>query len=258
MGRQSANSPHIATKCSPVDTFNNPQHHQISSSSPVSHAKRVESHHSTIVQVRPPSRRLLQQNPHGTKTRRQKHLGLQIPCMYITQGTLKLMKYISHIKTTSILGKMLRLSEETIKLELGMSGNLFDIPYKTSHFLATDSWIKNLWKFLNDHNIHLQDHAPPFDTINNNDKFLMDIFTGSHLPRRDLIILNKCRKYLNVLTIGDIITGDGKHILKSIKHGQPPTCITSKMHWPNQGDPGAAAWSTWRRALKQHYYSNLL
>ena len=178
------------------------------------------------------------------------NLGLQIPCMYITQGILKLLKYIAHIEEKSILGQMLRLSEETITLELGMSQNLFDIPYKSTHFLTTNSWMKHLWKFLQEHQIHLQSHSPQLDKATNNDKFLMDLFLAKPIPKRDLIMINKCRKYLRVLTIGDIITGDGKSILRSIKYGQHSTNITSRLSWPNQSDPGQKAWTTWRRALK--------
>ena len=72
----------------------------------------------------------------------------------------------------------------------------------------------------------------------------MDLFLKGNYPKRDLIALNKCRKCLNVLTIGDIITGDGKHIIHAIKYGQKSTFITSTLTWPNQQDPGPKAWST--------------
>ena len=71
------------------------------------------------------------------------HLGLNLPCMYLTQGIQKLIKYIHSISTPTILGQMLRLSEETLKLELGLSGNLYSLPYSSTHFLATNSWIKS-------------------------------------------------------------------------------------------------------------------
>ena len=184
---------------------------------------------------------------HGTDN----NLGLNIPCMYLTQGIMKINKYVSHIHTNSILGQMLRLCEQTTKIELGLPGNLYTTPYKTTHFLVTPSWIKDLWHFTSIHHIHLEDHSPPLQHINNNDKFLMKLFLSHNIPKRDLQRLNKCRKYLKVLTIGDILTGDGTKVQQSIKFGQRSSSIIPTMHWPNQKDPGTKAWSTWRRFIRK-------
>ena len=184
---------------------------------------------------------------HGTTN----NLGMHIPCMYTTQGILKLMKYKSFIQSETILGQMLRLCEETMKLELGLPGNLFSASYSKSHFLVTTSWLKNLWQFTSTHGIILQDYSPPLSTSTDNDKFIMALCINENLPRRDLIRINKCRKFLKVLTVGDLITGDGKAIITSIKYGQRSSAYTSKMHWPNQQDPGQKAWSVWRRYIKK-------
>ena len=193
---------------------------------------------------------------HGTT----ENLGLQIPCMYKTQGILKTMKYLTFITSDSILGKMLRLCEETIKLELGLPGNLYSTPYSKTHFLTTQSWIKNLWEFTSTHNITLQDHSPPLHTSSNKDKFIMEICLQNNLPRRDLININKCRKFLKVLTVADIITGDGKYIIASVKQGQRSSAYTSNMTWPNQRDPGHKAWASWRKAIRNllEYNSQLM
>lgn len=192
---------------------------------------------------------------HGTIN----NLGMQIPCMYTNQGILKLMKYKSFIASNTILGQMLRLCEETTKLALGLPGNLFSIPYSETHFLVTSSWLKHLWQFISENHILMQDHTPPLPTSTNNDKFIMDICLHNNIPRRDLIRINKCRKYLKVLTIGDIITGDGKSIISTIKYGQRSSAFTSKLQWPNQQDPGHKALSVWRRTIKKLFeFNNLL
>ena len=67
---------------------------------------------------------------HGTTD----NLGLNISCMYLTQGIYKLMKYMSFIHTKTILDQMLRLCVETTKLELGLPGNLYATPYKKHIF----------------------------------------------------------------------------------------------------------------------------
>ena len=180
-----------------------------------------------------------------------KNLGFNIPCMYITQGILKLMKYLTFVKSQSILGQMIRLCEETTKIELGLPSNLYTTPYQQTHFLTTPSWIKQLWQFTDEYNILLQDQSPNLPTTTNNDFFLMDLFLKGGFKKWELLALNKCRIHLKVMTVGDIITGDGKYITPSIKHGQRNSSFTSTMHWPNQKDPGIKAWSIWRRAIKK-------
>ena len=100
--------------------------------------------------------------------------------MFTTQGILKLMKYKSNVSSDSILGQMIRLYEQSIKIELGMPGNLFAISYKQTHFLTTNSWIKNLWYFVDLHDIKLQDSSPALDLTTDKDQFLMDLFIKLH------------------------------------------------------------------------------
>ena len=193
---------------------------------------------------------------HGTTN----NMGLHIPCMYLTQGILKIMKYITFIHSPSILGKILRLCEQNIKLELGLPGNLYTTPYSKTHFLVTSSWIKHLWQFVSEHGILLQDHSPHLLPATDKDKTLMEIFLSSNFQPWELRAINKCRKYLKVVMVGDIITGHGRYIAPNILRGQPSSTITSTMHWPNQSDPGSQAWSLWRRALKRlldHHHSIL-
>ena len=135
-------------------------------------------------------------------------------------------------------------------MEIGLPGNLFTLPYKTLHFLATPSWIKDLWKFVYEHNIILQDNTPSLSLTSNADKFLMDIFQCHTFRKRELIQLNKCRKYLRVLSVSDILIGDGTQVSAAIKRGQRSNFIIPNSHWPNQEDPGPSAWATWRRAIK--------
>ena len=179
------------------------------------------------------------------------NLGLQIPCMFLTQGIQKLIKYISFIESQSILGKMLRICEEYTKLDLGSSGNLYTTPYHKTHFLTSHSWIKNLWKFVYEHKILLLDRSPHLTLSSDKDILIMDLFLQGNFKKRELITLNKCRKYLKILSVGDMLTGNGQYVSKAIKYGQRYSFSSSTMHWPNQEDPGAQAWSLWRRAIKK-------
>ena len=129
---------------------------------------------------------------HGTTN----NLGLNIPCMFLTQGIMNVMKYTSSISSNTILGQMLRLTEQSTKLELGLPGNLFTTPYHSTHFLVTPSWIKHLWKFAYEHRILLHDHSPPLLPSTDKDQFLMEYFLSKSFRPWELKAINKCRIYL--------------------------------------------------------------
>ena len=72
--------------------------------------------------------------------------GLGIPHLYDTQ-------YVDHISAImssfnshpSILQQLLQTSAEVMKLELRLSGFLFQHDYSRCHFLVTDCWLKSTW-----------------------------------------------------------------------------------------------------------------
>ena len=102
-----------------------------------------------------------------------------------------------------------------------------------------------------EHHIILSEHSSPFTLTKNKGKYLMDIFLKEQYHKRELISINKCRKFLWVLTVGDIITGDGTKVSHQILKGQRSSALSSNMPWPNQADPGPKAWSVWRKAIKR-------
>ena len=175
-------------------------------------------------------------------------LGTTKEAHQILKGTYKIPSTID-IYTTKLLKEF--AIPETIKIELGLPGNLFSAPYTQTQCLVTNSWLKDLWKFTSEHGIIIQDHSPPLSVSSDKDQFIMTICLEHNIPRRDLIRINKCRKYLKVLTVGDIITGDGQTIIQTIKYGQRSSAYTSNIQWPNQKDPGQKAWSAWRKLLKK-------
>jgi hypothetical protein len=69
-----------------------------------------------------------------------------------------------------------------------------------------------------------------------------------------MVRLNRCRLYLQVLTISDI-TANGKQLLPHAKLGQPIPHRVSTLSWPRQGSPNKADWLLWRDTL-QHLEAN--
>jgi hypothetical protein len=64
--------------------------------------------------------------------------------------------------------------------------------------------------------------------------------------------INSCRIYLQVLTISDISTASGTHILPNILRGRRTEDRVSELNWPVTQRP--ANWAAWKRFL-QHVSS---
>ena len=65
----------------------------------------------------------------GSKSR----MALQMKCMYKTQEIMKLEKYLTFRHANNIVEKMMRLSEELLKMETGLPGNIFEKDYTKYH-----------------------------------------------------------------------------------------------------------------------------
>ena len=181
------------------------------------------------------------------------HMALDFKCMYKLQGIHKLEKYLHFREHDGLVGQMIRLNEELLKLELGLPGNIFDADYPLYHNLATDSWIKSLWKFLFDMNIQITMRSPPLKPTKTHDTYLIEAFAAQGFKNSQLRRLNNCRKHLQVTTLGDITVADGSIILPDIKRGQLPSSSCSTFTWPRQPSPDDQSWKLWRKALKQTF-----
>ena len=163
--------------------------------------------------------------------------GLQPPHLYITQGISHIEKFVQHIGSNSITGKLLRVSLEMSQLEIGIGRSLFSLQYKSFHILLEDSWIKNLWKFVWDNNIQIENRITKLPLPQREgDIFLMEAFQEQGYKPKELMILNRCRIYLRVMTLADIMTGEGnaftEHYLCRREREQRNNYV-----WPNQDTP---------------------
>ena len=175
--------------------------------------------------------------------------------MYKQQEIHKLDKYLHFREHSGLVGQMIRLNEELLKVELGLSGNIFDADYSLYHTLATDFWIKSIWKFLFHTKIQIKMRSPPLTSTKTNDTFLIEAFQAQGYKNSQLRCLNICRKHLQVTTLGDITVADGSVILPDIKAGHLPSSSSSTFTWPRQPSPDDQSWRLWRKALKTTFES---
>jgi hypothetical protein len=112
---------------------------------------------------------------------------------------------------------------------------------------TTDWWVKETIIFLQSHNLDLCRRIET-PLLCNNDDYLMVYWTKHGATTHQLERLNRCRLYLQVLNISELVSGDGKSLLRHYYEGEKGLG-TQQYHCPNQNRPSTADWNIWKEWL---------
>jgi len=156
-------------------------------------------------------------------------LGLGFFDPYLEQGISKLKVLLTHGASPSITGKLLQHNIEQHQLELGLLQPMFSLSYDTYSHLTTKSWLTELWEFINHARLSVScsELLLPHPQ-RQRDRSIMDIWLHDHNFSQSIQqALNRVRCYLQVMTVADLLTGDGKHIRFNYLHAlhAPSTSI---------------------------------
>ena len=89
-----------------------------------------------------------------------------------------------------------------------------------------------------------------FNIQRRNDKCIMDVLTRELFSTKQLIHLNACRIYLNIIHLSDIVYPDDKSINHNFLIGIKSAYPSSNLEWPNQKYPSVKAWKLWNSIIK--------
>ena len=81
----------------------------------------------------------------------------------------------------------------------------------------------------------------------------MDELTRGSSSLNQLIQINACRLYLNIIHLSDIVNPDGKTINNNFLIGCKPTYHSSKLNLPHQKYPFVKAWKLWNTILRKEF-----
>ena len=143
-------------------------------------------------------------------------MALQMRRMYKNQEILKLEKYLTFRSHQGIVGNMMRLSEELLRVTTGLPGNIFEIDYSKFQYLASPSFIKLIWYFISNFKIKLEMATPALEKTKVDDLFLMKEFVIKGYSKQKLQVINACRKVLQISLLGEITNGNGSIIMRHI------------------------------------------
>jgi len=177
------------------------------------------------------------------------YLGLGIPHPFWEQGIAQLCLFLELTSTPTMEAKLIRTSLEFLQLELRSSGNLFQLPFAQWSPLATDCWLKSIWRFIDFANIQLIPESPVIPPAPRmGDTMIMDSVMLASLPLPSVLAINCCWIAHKALYWSDLATGRGNFI--SPLFLQPPKSTdTSSWLWPPE-TPSKSDWATWASFLR--------
>jgi len=187
--------------------------------------------------------------PHALAHGPLKFCGINIPNLFTKQT-------LAHIHTLlkfsnqpqDLMGFLQQASGEIMRLELGITGQLFEAPVILQDVI-TDSWMKSTWIATREADIHLMINIPDFPLQRQGNRELVHVFLQHGFRQLQLRALHQCRMFLQVLRISDICTGSGEQLLTGNWNNFNPQ--PSEYLWPKLVKPSPADWNTWDLALSK-------
>ena len=118
--------------------------------------------------------------------------------------------------------------------------------------LTPQSWLQQLWHSISKYSIKLTKLHSKIPLPWENDVALMDaVIQAKFFSRDEVECINRCRLYMKVFFLSDIVSGNGKLILQEVYEGREIKDRTSRWQWPRQSRPRKKHWLLWDIALKE-------
>ena len=211
--------------------------------------RALEQLHSTVLSSLLPKLHVNRHTARSIIHGPQDYGGMRLPHPTTLQGIDKLQLFLGHLRLQDRTGALLQSDLSYLQLLTGSSSLCLNLP-KQDYEWVEQGWLTSLWQFTNQANIHFSypDHwIPPL--TRQHDCAIMEKFIQMRLPTSTLTRINRCRLYLQVITLSDIVSADGTIVLPAAKQGNFIEERPSNISWPKQGYPTKADWSEWRKAI---------
>jgi len=175
--------------------------------------------------------------------------GMALPHIQTVQGIDKLHLFLGHLRLNDDTGKLIQIDLTYIQLITGSAAFFLNKDISDYHWIER-GWVTSLWQFTVAASLTFDFPGIWLPRVYRaGDVFLMDYFISQKLSQHDLKKLNECRLFLQVITLSDIASADGRYIVPEVKAGSKIQFRESILTWPTQGRPGPASWRLWRQSL---------
>jgi hypothetical protein len=176
--------------------------------------------------------------------------GLGYPDLYVWQGAEALSRFLKFMQVPGHLtNHLLTTSYEALQMETG-----FILPFVADYnrwkASVTDCFLVSLWKFLSEFNITVRGPNKLGRGLRNGDSPIMELI-ASEMDGHNLQAFNRCRKFLKVFWVSEIVTGDGRFINWYATKGEANPFPFNTWKWPREIQPTRADWNIWQWGLNK-------
>ncbi len=177
--------------------------------------------------------------------------GLGLKSLYSVQSLGQLTLFVGHLRARDKSSKLLRISLSHLQLAVGSTTSVFDLSASAYSDWVDHTWLSSFWSFLCRVKLGVCLHTQwlPVKT-REHDVVLMDYFLSQGYKAVQIGRLNRCRLYLQSITLADITSADGTCIIPDILLGIPLLDRKSNLEWPCQQRPPNSDWVLWAQALR--------
>ena len=166
----------------------------------------------------------------------------------------------AHGNKDTVTGKLLRNTIQQYTIETGLGGEPLNQNVEKVIYLTKNTWIEQTIKSCRKFDITFETDTPQLNTWIDNDKYLMHDAIRV-LERQELLNFNNVRLFLQVMTVSDITTADGKQIDIDILRGDrgySPSPSRNAYEWPRIPEPTKREKEAWTLSLCKMYQITLL
>jgi hypothetical protein len=122
-----------------------------------------------------------------------------------------------HLRENNSAALAIHTCISTLQLEVGLVTPILSSDYSTYSLLCPEGWIKTTCKFLADYKITVKAKFWTPNLLRESDTSLMGHMSQHRdkSTRAQLLDINRCWVYLQVISIADVTPNDGWFLLKS-------------------------------------------
>jgi len=171
--------------------------------------------------------------------------------LYTRKGYQQLRLFLGHIRNADTPGEMIRQENEFLQLTAGIRDPI--LGSKSSHKWL--EWVEETW--VTDVKLFLLGIAAGIllksqwhqQIQREHDSFLMD-YIPEECDKKTSQQINRCRVFLQALTVADITTSDGKQIDRSYLNGKINEAYSSVLTCPHKRDIHKKGWIQWEKFIR--------
>ena len=159
------------------------------------------------------------------------------------------------VYSQSEVGNLILLNLQYSQLEAGIGPILLEHPSVHLSYL-TPTWVTSVRQYMDNHNVTMTfTQALQLLLRRKNDKYIMQTSNLARYSVQAQTDINLVRIYLQVTTLADLSTNDGKESHPRFLRGEREPTIQSTINWPRQGTPTHSQKLLWKTYITETFIS---